>query len=153
MCNIAQTINVLQAMILTDKEKFLLTPTYHVFRMYKVHQGATYIPVELNSPQYTIAEKSIPALHATASRDATGKLHLSVVNLDPNHGAELSVKIAGASAKDITGEILTAPEMNAMNTFENPTSVKPAEFKDFSASAETVSLKLPSKAVVVLEMK
>ena len=87
MANIAQTINVLQAMILTDKEKMLLTPTYHVFEMYKVHQDATLIPVELKAPEYKLGDSIVPMLHASASRDAAGKMHLSIVNLDPNRAA------------------------------------------------------------------
>ena len=153
MTNIAQMINVLQAMILTDKEKMVLTPTYHVFKMYKPFQGATFVPVELHSPKYTLADDSLPAISASASRDSEGRAHLSVVNLDPNRGAAISVKITGAAAQSITGTILTADKMNAMNTFDSPNDVKPAEYKDFSTSGESITLKLPSKCVVVLEMK
>src|SRR5213080_4429425 len=77
MANIAQMVNVLQAMILTDKEKMVLTPTYHIFEMYKVHQGARLIPVELTAPEYRFGQSSIPSLHASASRDQAGRLHLS----------------------------------------------------------------------------
>jgi alpha-N-arabinofuranosidase len=83
MANIAQMVNVLQAMILTDKERMLTTPTYHVFRMYRVHQGATLLPVELAAPEYRLGQASVPSLSVSASRDAAGALHLSVVNLDP----------------------------------------------------------------------
>jgi alpha-N-arabinofuranosidase len=152
MANIAQMVNVLQAMILTDKEKMLLTPTYHVFEMYKVHQGATLIPVELSAPEYKFGQASIPSLHASASRDKTGKLHLSIVNLDPNHSAQVSMKVAGASIKSITGSVLTAPAMNTVNTFEKLDAIKPAPFTGFKIQAGVITLSLPSKSVVVLEL-
>ena len=80
MANIAQTVNVLQAMILTDKEKMLLTPTYHVFEMFKVHQGGTLLPVELQSPDYAVGAEKIPMVSASATRSADGTVHLSLAN-------------------------------------------------------------------------
>src|SRR4029453_15265018 len=84
MANIAQMINALQAMVLTDKEKMVLTPPYYVFKMYKTHQGATLIPIPLIAPQYKMDQATVPSVSASASRDKEGKLHLSIVNLDPN---------------------------------------------------------------------
>jgi len=151
MANIAQMINVLQAMILTDKEKMVLTPTYHVFRMYSVHQGATLIPVDLSAPEYKLGDASVPSLSATASRDSDGRLHLSVVNLDPNRAAEINTTIAG---KTVTGgEVLTAPVMNAMNTFDQPNTVKPAPFSGYKFEGSRLNLSVPAKSVVVLELK
>jgi alpha-N-arabinofuranosidase len=153
MANIAQVVNVLQSMILTDGGKMLLTPTYHVFEMYKVHQGATLIPVELAAPEYRLGQAAIPALHASASRDAAGRLHLSVVNLDPNRAAQVALKVAGAAARNIEGRVLTAPAVNTVNTFDKPDAVKPAPFTSIQAQGEQITLSLPSKAVVVLEIQ
>jgi alpha-N-arabinofuranosidase len=153
MANIAQTLNVLQAVILTDKEKMILTPTYHVFEMYKVHQDATLIPVELTAPEYRLGQAVVPALHASASRDKAGKLHLSIVNLDPNRAAQVSMRVAGAPAKNITGRALTAPAINTINTFDNPDAVRPAPFTGIQAVGDQVTLNLPSKSVVVLEIQ
>lgn len=153
MANIAQMVNVLQAMILTDKEKMLLTPTYHVFEMYKVHQGATLIPVELTAPEYKFGQSAIPSLHASASRDQSGRLHLSIVNLDPNHAAQVSTKVIGAKVRNVTGRVLTAPTMNAMNTFEQPDAVKPQPFTGVKVQGNEITLSLPSKSVVVLELQ
>jgi alpha-N-arabinofuranosidase len=153
MANIAQTINVLQAMILTDKEKMLLTPTYHVFEMYKVHQGATLIPVELTAPEYKLGQAAVPSLHASASRHAGGRLHLTIVNLDPNRPAQVLTKIIGASAGKITGRVLTAPAINAINTFDKTDAVKPVPFAGIQVQGDQVTLSLPSKSVVVLEMQ
>lgn len=153
MANIAQTVNVLQAVILTEKEKMLLTPTYHVFEMYKAHQGATLIPVELTAPEYKLGPASVPSLHASASRDKDGKLHVSIVNLDPNRAAEVSMKIVGASGKSVTGRVLTAPAMNTVNTFDKPDAVKPVALTGIKLQGDVITLSLPSKSVVVLEVQ
>jgi alpha-N-arabinofuranosidase len=153
MANIAQMINVLQAVILTDKEKMVLTPTYHVFEMFKVHQGATLIPVDLSAPEYRSGQAGIPALHASASRDSAGKLHLSIVNLDPNRTAQVSAKIAGAAGKSVSGRLLTAPALNSINTFDKPDTVKPVTFTGAQVQGDQISLTLPSKSVVVLEIQ
>jgi alpha-N-arabinofuranosidase len=152
MANIAQMVNVLQAMVLTDKEKMLLTPTYYVFKMYKVHQGATLIPIDLSAPEYKIDQASVPSVSASASRDKDGKLHLSIVNLDPNVSAEITTKVAGSTVRDITGEVLTASTMNAMNTFDNPNAIKPTPFSSYKIQASQVILRIPPKSVVMLEL-
>ncbi|HKV41477.1 MAG TPA: alpha-N-arabinofuranosidase [Blastocatellia bacterium] len=153
MAALAQAINVLQSLILTDKEKMVLTPTYYVFEMYKVHQGATLIPVEVEVPEYKRGETPVPALDASASRDKSGKLHLSLVNLDPNRSGQIALKVIGASGKSVTGEILTAPAMDAINTFDKPDTVKPTRFTGVQIEGDTVSLDVPSKSVVVLEIQ
>jgi alpha-N-arabinofuranosidase len=153
MANIAQTINVLQAMILTDQGQMLVTPTYHVFEMYKVHQNATLIPVEMNAPEYKFGEAAVPSVHVSASRDTPGKLHVSLVNLDPNRAAQLSAKLSGSSGKGVTGRILTAPAMNTHNTFESGEQVKPADFKGATITGDELKITLPSKSVVVLEIE
>ncbi len=153
MANIAQTINVLQAVILTDKEKMILTPTFHVFEMYKVHQGATLIPVELNAPEYRVGQAAIPSLHASASRDKAGKLNVSVVNLDPNRSAQVSTRVAGATAKRIAGRVLTAQAMNTINTFDKPDTVKPVPLAAVQVQGDLAKLTVPSKSVAVFEIQ
>ncbi|MGD0767820.1 MAG: alpha-N-arabinofuranosidase [Tepidisphaeraceae bacterium] len=153
MANVAQMINVLQAMILTDKEKMVVTPTYEVFRMYKVHQGATLIPVDVSAPGYKLGDENIPSLSVSASRDSAQRLHVSVVNLDPNRSAQASVKCVGVNIKTVTGLVLTADAMNAHNTFERPKTVKAADFSTFEVGDEKLTLHLPSKSVVVLEIQ
>jgi alpha-N-arabinofuranosidase len=150
MANIAQTVNVLQAMILTDRDKVVLTPSYHVFEMYKVHQGATLVPVELATPSYQLGAKSIPMLHASASRDGAGRLHLSIVNLDP--AREATVRIAQGFAS-VTGRVLTAERMNEHNTFERGDALRPAPLTGIATGASSVTLTIPSKSVVVLELR
>ena len=153
MANIAQMVNVLQAMVLTDKEKMVLTPTYHVFRMYRVHQGATMIPTDLSAPDYRLGDAAIPSLSVSASRDSAGRVHLSVVNLDPVRAAELSITFSGGALRVSSGEVLTALTMNAMNTFERPNNVKPTSFEDYKVQGSQLILSIPAKSVVVLELK
>jgi alpha-N-arabinofuranosidase len=154
MANIAQTVNVLQAMILTDKEKMLRTPTYWVFEMFKVHQGGTFLPVELQSPDYALGPEKIPMLSASATRAADGSaVHLSLVNLSPSQPATLSVTLTGLAARSAAGRILTASAMNAHNTFDAPSAVQPAEFGGAAFKGDTLEVKLPAKSVVVLTLK
>jgi alpha-N-arabinofuranosidase len=154
MANIAQTVNVLQAMILTDKEKMLRTPTYWVFEMFKVHQGGMSLPVELQSPDYALGQEKIPMVSASATRAADGSaIHLSLANTSPAQDVTLRVRLAGLTAKSAAGRVLTAAAMNAHNTFEAPDAVRPAAFNGASLSGDTLEVKLPAKSVVVLALK
>jgi alpha-N-arabinofuranosidase len=152
MANIAQLINVLQAMILTDKEKMLLTPTYHVFQMYSVHQDAILLPTELASPDYRLGEEAIPAITASASRDNEGKVHISLTNADPHRAANLSCQLDGMMPKSATGRVLTAPAINSHNTFDAPNAVQPQPLDGASVQGGKLSVTLPPKSVVVLEV-
>jgi alpha-N-arabinofuranosidase len=152
MANIAQMINVLQAVILTDNEKMVLTPTYHVFEMFKVHQGATAIPFDLKTPDYQHGEEHIPAVSASASKARDGKVHVSFTNTNPNAPITVSCQLAGLAAKSVAGRVLTAPAINSHNTFASPHVVEPAAFNDAKLSGDTLSVTLPAKSVVVLEL-
>ncbi len=153
MANIAQMVNVLQAMVLTDEGRMVLTPTYHVFRMYTVHQDATLIPTELTAPAYVLDQASVPSLNVSASRDKNGRIHVSIVNLDPTRSAEVATTVSGATVKSVSGEVLTAPAMNTANTFEKGDSVKPAKFTGATLRDGRVVLTVPAKSVVVVEMQ
>jgi len=154
MANIAQTVNVLQAMILTDKEKMLRTPTYWVFEMFKLHQGGTFLPVELESPDYAFGSEKIPLVSASATRAADGSaVHLSLANTSPSQPATLAVKLVGLRAKSVAGRILTAPAINAHNTFDAPNAVSPAAFDGAVVKGDTLEVKLPAKSVVVLALR
>ena len=150
--NIAQMVNVLQAMVLTDGSKMTVTPTYWVFEMFKVHQGATSLPIELTTPDYKLGDQSIPAVSASASRDASGKVHLSLVNTSPHQPVAVTCTLEGLAAKAVTGRILTAAAMNARNTFEAPNAVRPVPFAGASLAGTTLTVALPAKSVVVLEL-
>lgn len=149
---IAQMVNVLQAMILTDKDKMVLTPTYWVYDLYKPFQGATQLPIEIDSPVYAVGDASVPAVSASAGRDAAGVVHVALVNLDPNKSATVKVKLAGAAGKAVKGRVLTASTMAAHNTFDAPNLVKPADFKGATIKGDVLTAVLPAKAVVVLDL-
>lgn len=154
MANIAQTINVLQAMILTEGEKMILTPTYHVFEMYKVHQDAELVPVELESPSYTLGAVSIPQLSVSASRNAEGKLHITLCNLHHAESAAVSLELPEAAAKGkVSGRVLTHAELNAHNTFAAPETVKPVDFTECSWQNGVLAATLPPASVVVLTLE
>ncbi|HON93306.1 MAG TPA: alpha-N-arabinofuranosidase [Sedimentisphaerales bacterium] len=155
MANIAQMVNVLQAMILTDGAKMVLTPTYYVYFLYTVHHDATLLPTELVAPQYAFEgqEDKLPAMNVSVSRDKAGKIHVSLVNIDPHNAVEVTTQLSGAKAKKISGKILTAPEINSHNTFDKPTVVEPTAFTDAQATESGFSVKLPAKSIVVLEIE
>jgi alpha-N-arabinofuranosidase len=153
MANVAQMINVLQAVILTDKEKMLLTPTFHVFEMYSVHQDAVLLPTDLTSADYATGDNKIPGLSVSASRDNGGAIHVSLCNLNPTQAADLTCELRGAKPQRIAGRLLTAEAMQAHNTFDQPQTVKPALFNNCRVTDNGFVTTLPPKSVVVLEMK
>lgn len=154
MANIAQTVNVLQAMILTDKEKMILTPTYHVFEMFKKHQDATLLPVHLSSQEYSSDDTAIPAISASASKDDAGDIHITLCNTDPTKTAELTCELRGITNKSVSGRVLTANQLNAHNTFDAPNAITPRALGDDKIRLEGNSLQinLPPASVVALTM-
>jgi len=154
MANIAQMINVLQAMILTDKEKMVLTPTYYVFKMYTPFQDSTFVPIAFDAGTYKHGDVTLPRVDAIAAKDATGKLWLAITNLDPNQAVEVEASLAGITAKSATGETLTAPKVDSINTFDAPNTVVP---KPFTAKVQggklALALKLEPKSVTVISVE
>jgi alpha-N-arabinofuranosidase len=153
IANLAQTVNVLQAVILTDEEKMLLTPTYHVMEMYNVHQDATLIPITLKSNDYVLGSDKMQAVSASASKDANGLVHISLVNIDAIKEQEISIDLRGQSLSSVTGRILNSSKLQDFNSFEAPNKVKPSAFKGASLSSNKIKVKLPAHSVVVLEVK
>lgn len=153
MANIAQTVNVLQAMILTDEEKMILTPTYHVYEMYKVHHDAALVPLDLKVAGYKMNDDAIPSIHASASRNKNGVVHITLAHVDPGQDKDLNITLRGQSFSSVSGRVLTAGSVSDHNTFENPDVVKPESFKGAKISKNELSVKLPAKSVVVLELK
>jgi alpha-N-arabinofuranosidase len=152
MANIAQMVNVLQAMILTDGPKMVLTPTYHVFAMYRPFQDATFLPIELKSPWYAKDQWNVPSVSATAARGTDGAVHVALVNVDPNRPVSISAALAGVTATSIEGTILTGA-VQAHNSFDAPDMVRPTAFTGASLSGGTLSATLPAASVVVLMLK
>jgi alpha-N-arabinofuranosidase len=153
MANLAQTVNVLQALILTEKDKMILTPTYHVFDLFKVHQDAKYLPIAFTSPDYVMGDKKIPALNVSASQDASGAIHISLVNLDPKNSIALSTVLEGINWKSVTGQIVTSAKITDINTFSDNNKIHIVKFDGAKKSENMLKVELPAKSVVVLELK
>jgi alpha-N-arabinofuranosidase len=153
MANLAQTINVLQALILTEGEKLVLTPTYHVFDLYKVHQDATLLPTDVACDTFVYRGKKYPLLSVSASKDASGTIHVSVCNLHPGKAASLECEVRGCLPSAVSGQILTAADMRSHNTFASPQTVVPAAFTGARLRGGKVRAEIPPHSVVVLELK
>jgi alpha-L-arabinofuranosidase len=154
MANLAQTINVLQAVILTDEEKLLLTPTYHVMEMYTVHQDATLLPLTLKTNDYTFGNEKLPAVSASASKDKSGIVHISLVNIDAKLAQEIVINLEGDyKTKSVSGRILSSDKLQNFNSFESPNKITPSIFKSAELKNNSLKIKLPPASVVVLELK
>lgn len=153
MANIAQMVNVLQSLILTDGPKMVLTPTYYVYELYKVHHDATMIPINIKSPMYQYNDKSLPALNISASKDKSGKIHLTLVNINPKEEIELECELKGIEKiKKGFGRIITAKELNSFNTFDKPNNVISSDFNNFEVTNKLISIRIPSKSVLMIEL-
>lgn len=153
MANLAQTVNVLQAVILTEGEKMLLTPTYHIMKMYTVHHDAQLLPLTFESELYTYNNETLPAISASASKDKNGLVHISLVNIDSKKENKIEINIKDLGVKNITGSILSSSKLQDHNTFDNPAKIQPKEFKNFKVKKGVLEIELPPFSVVVLEAK
>ena len=165
MCNIAQIANVLQSMILTQDDKMVLTPTYYVFKMYKPHQDATFIPMDIACDEMQVKNeryrpdrsgeeptRTLPMLSATASRNAEGVIHISLANIDLKQKQEVTINLADIKGKKVKGEILTSKNMGDHNSFDNPEVVRSIEFKAAKIIKEGIKVVLPPMSIVTLEV-
>ena len=152
MANIAQMVNVLQAMILTDGPQMTLTPTYHVFHMYRPFQGATLLPADISTPDYKLGDIRVPAVAVSAARDASDRIHLALINLDPNREARVSTRLQGANAQHAYGRVLTADTIDAHNTIDAPSNVQPRPF-EATREGDDLVLILPPKSVSVVQLR
>ncbi len=152
MANIAQMVNVLQAMVLTDKEKMVLTPTYHVFRMYLPFQDAKFVPITFDAGRYTQADITLPRVDAIAAKDGAGVVWVALTNMDPNRPVEIAVRLAGTTARSASGETLTAPAVDSVNTFDAPRTVMPKPLQA-RVQAGVLTLTLDPKSVTVVALQ
>ncbi|MEP6596042.1 MAG: alpha-L-arabinofuranosidase C-terminal domain-containing protein [Ginsengibacter sp.] len=153
MANLAQCVNVLQAVILTDKEKMILTPTYYVMEMYNVHQDATLLPISVTTDDYSFGNEKLPSVSASASKDSNGLVHISVTNINSKQQENITINFGGNKYNKVSGRILTSPRLQDHNTFEEPEKIKPQIFTGASLKGNSLILKLPPFSVVVLELK
>lgn len=153
VANLAQSINVLQSLILTKGRQILLTPTYYVFDLYKVHQDAKLLPIQISSPDYIFENTKVPAVNVSASQDSTGAIHISFVNLDANKKINIKTELEGITWKTVEGKIITSAKFTDINTFEQPNAVTSTSFKGAKKEGNNLSVELPPLSVVVLELK
>jgi alpha-N-arabinofuranosidase len=147
MANIAQMVNVLQALVLTDGPRMVLTPTYYAFDLYKPFRGATPLKAELQTPSWHEGDIALPAVDASVARAADGSTVLALVNLDPQRPAQVATNLSGIAH----GRVLTAAQMDAHNTFAQPQALVPAAYTAGNGSAP-LTLELPPKSVVVVSI-
>ncbi|WP_239807107.1 alpha-N-arabinofuranosidase [Croceicoccus hydrothermalis] len=152
MSAIAQMVNVLQAMILTDGDRMVLTPTYHVFEMYKPWQDATVLPIEIDTPTYSSGEYELPAVSGSAVRAKDGTMHVALSNADATEENTVTIALNGAKASRATGRILTGDRIDAHNTFDALQTVRPMPFRGARVNGDRLTVTLPAKSVVVLEL-
>lgn len=152
MANLAQMVNALQSVILTSGDKMILTPTYYVMEMYKVHQDATLVPAKVISKDYVLGDKKLQAVSVSASIDAQDKMHISLTNIDSKNDQNVEIDLKGFKAKKVTGRILTSPHIQDYNNFDTPTKVVPESFDKATLSNSHLVVNMPSHSVIVLEL-
>ena len=170
MANIAQVVNVLQSMILTDQKgtgHMVLTPTYHVFEMYKPFQEATFLPIDIETETIQVAKayfkdqatgknagtRPLPMVSASAAKTQDGSIVVALTNVSLDKAHSLDIALEGCQPKLVTGRILTSKNVADYNDFEHPTVVAPHEFKDARLKKGHLTVKLPAKSIVVLTLK
>lgn len=152
MANIAQMVNVLQAVILTDGDKMVKTPTYHVFNMYKHHQDNDLIGSFIETEEVGLeANNMVPNLTESVSIDKNGKIHVTVTNLSIKKAYSVDCEVVDTKVKSVKGEIV-AGEIHAHNTFAKPNTVKVEKFEDFSFKDNKIKFKIPASSVLHLEI-
>ncbi|MFZ0455667.1 MAG: alpha-L-arabinofuranosidase C-terminal domain-containing protein [Ignavibacteriaceae bacterium] len=153
MANIAQVINVLQSMLLTKGDQLVKTPTFYLFKMYKVHQNAALLPINVTCQDYSYDDNKLPSISASASKDSTGKIHISIANIDPDNNRNVEIDFRGSKPLGTgKGEVITAPNMNDYNEFGKPEKVDVKDFSNFHLQNNILILNLPSKSVVTIEL-
>lgn len=157
MANIAQVVNVLQSMILTDMKGYghmVLTPTYHVFRMYQPFQGATALPLEISCDSIKVREnQTIPTIFSSAAKTKDNSIVVSLANISLDKTQDIDIVSDLSTINNITGEILKCKNISDYNDFEHPQTITPHVFKDVKIKKNIIKIKIPAKSIVVLNIK
>nr|WP_241769351.1 alpha-L-arabinofuranosidase C-terminal domain-containing protein [Sphingomonas melonis] len=153
MANLAQMVNVIQSLVLTRGSEMVVTPTWHVFDLYKVHQGARQIPVDVGTPDYVEGASRMPQVSVSASRDAGGVLHLSIVNLHPDQPAPIAATLAGASGRIATAETLTADRIDTRIEFGRKDPFVPVRLDGVQLTDRRLSLVVPARSVTMVTVR
>lgn len=149
---IAQMVNVLQAVALTEGEKMLLTPTYYVFHMYKKHQGAELLESVLTDVcEIGVDEYKVPNLQESVSVASDGTITITIANLSVTDSYPVDIVLAEKKPVSVKATILTN-KMDAYNSFEEPDIVKEEAFNEVTLTDRGVSFTAPACSVVSLEI-
>jgi alpha-N-arabinofuranosidase len=150
MANIAQTVNVLQAVVLTEGRRILRTPTYHAFEMYIPFQEATFVPFMTSAvPAYEFGEFSVPQVSATAAISNGGDMVVALVNLHARDDIDVIVALEGFDATAAIGRVLSGDAIDSHNTFDDPDRVVPAPL-DVALGGDEFRVSLPARSVSVI---
>jgi alpha-N-arabinofuranosidase len=152
MANIAQMINVLQAIILTDETRMVLTPTYHVFDLYQPHLDATLLPNNLHSPVYSLDGENMEAISVSCSADKNGKVSITLVNMDPNNEIKITCRTEGKEAKKVNCKFITSSKITDYNSFDAADVVSVKEISGAKISKGLIEAVLLSNSVVLLQV-
>lgn len=150
MANIAQMVNVIQSMVLTEGDQMLLTPTYHVFKMYSVHQDQQRVSLDVETTMLEADGLKYPQVNGSASKQSDGTVNITLTNASREAAANVDFHIRGLHVKDVSGEVITSTEMHHHNTFEQPDKVRPETFTDFTQSGDQLFVQLPPMSVVLI---
>ena len=157
MANIAQVVNVLQSMILTDMKgngHMVLTPTYHVFRMYQPFQDATALPLEISCDSIKVREnQTIPTIFSSAAKTKDNSIVVSLANISLDKTQDIDIVSDLSTINNITGEILKCKNISDYNDFAHPQTITPHVFKDMKIKKNIIKIKIPAKSIVVLNIK
>jgi alpha-N-arabinofuranosidase len=152
MANIAQLVNVLQALFLTEGEKLILTPTYHVFDLYQIHHEAQLLPNRLQTPDYAVGDDAFPALSVSSSKSDSGRINLTLVHAATGGPLEVACKIDGVPVSRVEGRIIAGASLQAHNTFDQPGNVKATAFDGARIEGDTLHVTLPPLSVTALTL-
>lgn len=153
MACLAQTVNVLQSLVLTKGDQMILTPTYYVFDLYKAHQAAKLLPIQIETPYYRNGRDSVAAVNVSASKDRTGAGHISLVNIDAAEKINVRISLSNLPSQSVTGQILTSEKITDINGFNQPHKVQLRNFTGMDKQGSDLVIELPPKSIVMLELR
>lgn len=154
MANIAQTINVLQAMILTKGDQMILTPTYHVFDFYKVHHDAQYIDSHIKNNLYLDDDKIAPVISLSSSKDRKGRVNITISNIHYETDVPVEISLDTRNLGSITNSrILHGKTITDHNTFDRPNVVSPEGFTGAEISGSKIKLTIPARSLILLTVE
>lgn len=151
---LAQMVNVLQSVLLTEGDKMIKTPTYHVMHMYRHHQGAKLLESSVTGiDEIGTDEWKVPKVTESVSKDKDGIITITLNNLSIESAEEVEVQLANGVYKVVEARIVTNSDMHAHNTFEAPEEVTEKDFNDYEVKGENISVKLPVNSVVEMRLQ